>query len=882
MGLFGGKSKTYRDVSFARMIDDAYLPDVIGQAIMKYILDPTNTESMTDLMMEYGQKSLDKSYNAIYRWAKKPGKYYYGVPVAAEINESDFTGSEQLSTVLKQVSGQANLNIIYSRFGTINYRHGAWQTGVSTYGYNPTSNELTALTGAVGATCYLYDMQTHFASSTLQWAVSDVTSQYGLPPQGGQTQKRTQDYSRPDTPYVEDKSVTNNFVLIGYTFRGTQTITQIVTTTTVITTVKTPKNDGSGEYDETTSQTSSSDTKTTTDLGGITIPENIVDVSQVSTNTTNSTDSDPDKTNESTDPNGVITEVVTQVKRDTSINVTVLDVIATTTITTGKYDFVAPTNVDTGTVLDDDDMGNYDPDAPLDPSGEPEGNDPDFYQVCYQYTDAGGKIHTGYFTYEYGSGIYPSLDGIVPTQVADAGSYFPRIYARLDGNRLNQDKYKDTDAYKSSRKLGNKLGIQWESMVDSLHDAIGSLDKVRDIFITMCVPANTTVPIEQRYLYEYFKLLYNLYKPVDPPPKPGSEAELWNAHTGTGIIATDAALSTKLFFDAMGLKTVDGVLTEGAYQSGYMGDSAEGKAHHYFRFQISDTQYEEVRVWGLGSSVSIGGNWQGARTTEESLMVPLDYAFRNSFSPKEREQLYARSLHIAITTEYTVKTKWYQTGPFKIVVTAIAVVASWWTGGASLTLVAALTAVATAVGMQIAFSLASKYIFSKLGGWFAVLALVIAVAAAVYTGYVAVSGTTGAFSLTAQQLMSATNVAFKVQQSAQQGQMIQVQKDLKDIQDEMADKNEELKSAQDLLQNPSSGIPDSVFLSASSGFSYLGETPEDYYSRSLNTNPGLIALPIADVYYAMSLSLPTPVSIFQQMQQNNERPFDLNEDLYNI
>ena len=66
-----------------------------------------------------------------------------------------------------------------------------------------------------------------------------------------------------------------------------------------------------------------------------------------------------------------------------------------------------------------------------------------------------------------------------------------------------------------------------------------------------------------------------------------------------------------------------------------------------------------------------------------------------------------------------------------------------WTGGASLSLIGALTAVATAAGTMIAFSLLSKYVFSKLGSWASILATVVAVVAAVYGGYLAYTGTTG-------------------------------------------------------------------------------------------------------------------------------------------
>lgn len=85
MGIFSGKKKTYRDFSYARLIEDDYLPDVIGQAITTYVLSKDNTESLTDLMLEYGCSANNYKWNNAYRWAAKPGKYSYGAKVTIHI-----------------------------------------------------------------------------------------------------------------------------------------------------------------------------------------------------------------------------------------------------------------------------------------------------------------------------------------------------------------------------------------------------------------------------------------------------------------------------------------------------------------------------------------------------------------------------------------------------------------------------------------------------------------------------------------------------------------------------------------------------------------------------------------------------------------------------
>lgn len=189
---------------------------------------------------------------------------------------------------------------------------------------------------------------------------------------------------------------------------------------------------------------------------------------------------------------------------------------------------------------------------------------------------------------------------------------------------------------------------------------------------------------------------------------------------------------------------------------------------HYYQLQINATTYQEVRVYALNHEVKVGGKFVGKSKQDENLMI-LWITLSGTCSPHMNETLYARATHLIICTEYTVKSKWYQTGIFKAVVVVVAVALSWWTGGASLSLIGAVTAVATAIGTAVILSLLSKYVFSKLGGVFAVLATVVAIAVALYTGYVYFAGTAGPFSLTAPQMMQASNVAFKAAQSAQQG-----------------------------------------------------------------------------------------------------------------
>lgn len=895
MGLFGSKKKTYRDFTYTRLIEDEYLPDIIGQAITTYVLDEDNTKSLADLMIEYGWKSNNVKWNAAWRWANKPGKYHYGNPKSTVVAQSDFTDARSLNDLLVSLTGHSNLTYIYSKFGAINLRHAMWQLLISNYGYAASTNELVNLSISLGAKAYLHNARNMLTVQTVTDADVTVLEHWGYPPTGGFTPTRVVNYARADT--LDGTSTTsNNYVDVQYASRfiGVKRIAT-TTTTKVVTLVKTPN--GSGGYNEETTTETSEVTSDSTDWNGQTLPPSgLISQTETQTGTNTVNESDSPTTVTTTNPTtGVITQKTTTVSREITTRTVNIDVVARLSMGFGIYDFIPDSNIDTDTVLDNNDSGNYEPNAPLNPSGESVGSDDDYFQVCFTYPGTSG-LSINYFTYQYGSGTYPELDGITSSTVGDFGKGYPRMYFRLGGDRLDRGSYVDKKPYNDSIKLGKKLDLPWQDVLDQIYKSLSSLSKIRDVFMIQCIPANTTTAIEQEYLYNYFRVLYGIRNPVVfDADQPADEYTTWNVHAGCTVDCKDVSSTVGNSMDAVGYRKITGTF-------GAVGTVASGRGtgvrkvklvttaengdvdisypsqnvdYHFYRIQSSTSQYEEVRVYTLKGYVRVGGKNIRKDGSSDNLMVPLDYAFRKMFSAHDRETLFARATHIVIGTEYTVKTKWYQTGLFKAVVVVIAVVLSWWTGGASLTLVGAVTAAATAIGAMVVMSLLSKYVFSKLGGAFAIIAAVVAIAVAIYTGYLYFSGTTGPFSITATQMMQVSNVAFKAAESAQQGVIAKEMQRIATLEQEIADKQEALEVAQKELENPYNTIEDGVLLKAIQGYTYLGEQPQEYFSRTLNTNIGVETNNLVDMYFTQSLQLPSAVSINQLILQNMQRPFEL-------
>lgn len=901
MGLFSGKKITYRDFTYARLIEDEYLPDIMGQAITKYVLDEDNTTPLADLMLEYGWKSNNVKWNAAYRWASKTDKYYYGTASSTVIAQTDFTDAETLNSLLASLSGRSDLTYAYSQFGPTNLRHCMWQLLIDNYNYSATTNILGTLSTALGTNVYMSNARNMLTSETKAEATTDVLVHWGYPPRGGFTQNRSMDYTRPDTQ--DGTSYEGyNYVNIEYTGRLAAVERSVVrTTNTIVTTVRTP--DGSGGYNDVTTTTYTTSDSTTTNWKGQSLPATgIVDSTEMVNGTTSNTITDPTTTTTNTNPTtGVITIVETTPVREIEVTNLDIDFTAETTMGFGQYDFVPDGVIDTDTVLDDNDKGVIDPNAPLDPSGESEGGDEDYFQVCFTYPVSTG-VAINYFTYQYGSGSYPDLDGITSSTVADFGKGFPRMYFRLNGIRMDDGSQLGTKAYTDSKRMGNKLDLPWLEVSEQIYGSLSAVNKIRDVCLIQCVPANTENELEQEYLFNYFRILYNLRSPITfAPSQPTDEFTTWAAHEGCVIQSKDGATTIGNSVKGLGYRQLSGAFgAVGATASGRgtgtrqvrsAYTSADGELietytstpieYHYYRIQTTATYYDEIRVYNLEGTAQVGGRTVTKGGSDENLVIPLDYAFRKMFSAHERETLYARATRVLICTEYSVKTKWYQTGLFQAVVIVVAVVLSWWTGGASMTLVGAVTAAASAIGAMVVMSLLSKYVFSKLGGAFAIIATVVAVAVAIYTGYIAISGTSGPFSITAMQMMQVSNVAFQAAQSAQQGAIEKEMQKIARLEEEIADKQASLDAAQKELNNPYNTIEDGVLLKAIQGYTYLGEKPGEYYSRTLNTNIGVETNNLVNMYYSQSLENPSDVAINQLILQNIQRPFELFNELTN-
>lgn len=537
---------------------------------------------------------------------------------------------------------------------------------------------------------------------------------------------------------------------------------------------------------------------------------------------------------------------------------------------------------DTG--LDDSDTGNIEPGA-VTPEVTDTLQEKDFYQANYQYT-VNGVTQSSTFIYLYGSGLDPKLDKLF--SVADEfGQFIPRIYARMNGVACNDESLKDTDKYKSMVGLCRQLGMNWSEWVNEIHKSVGSVGDVTQILMTYSLPANTTDPLIQEYMFEYFMGMYGrIPNKFATSAFKDLKADMvsYGSKQGQSIHIYDKEYAQQISFSSIGYLDIKGSIGKvGTVASGMDRDEVRTAnrpttafkafsyaTYHYYRKQMTDTTYREVRVYGLTSTEFVtGGHTTTASADSENLLIPLDLAVDHEFNNRQKELLYTKAMYIVLNTIKVVKTKWYQTGIFKAIMFVVTVVIGYFfppAGAAAMSWMAAAYAVAYAVAINLVISVAVKLLVN-MGVNVGAAAAIVAVVALVVGGYSALSKAGNVAGVTTQQLMQVSSQAFSI---SSQGFALQTQIAIKDFNSLMTDLTAEQKAIQDKAKELGMGQhgPLLMFEPPISIGVRIGESPDDYYDRSIRVNN------LASTIYSLTeqsvdlkLALPTNQQTLMHMQE---------------
>ena len=507
-------------------------------------------------------------------------------------------------------------------------------------------------------------------------------------------------------------------------------------------------------------------------------------------------------------------------------------------------------------------------------------DDVEYYHVRYTYTDSSGTEpveRTGFWLYENGAGLYPTIDEIHALPFDDLGTYFPFIYFRRNKTNMAAAEFEGTPDYETSVQLLNHLDMNFVAVADEINENPDIAD-IQQAMMVVAISAHDTSDVGKQYLFDHFDALYALGTgTIDWPDQETIE------HRFSQVIR-DREFQFTFRHSGLSKRRRTGVIAEvGEYQSDLVETTSEEEVKKrgisgtietltelntgeqlILRHQVSDSMYDEISVFKPELVYHIFGYKKYvAGFGADSLLIPIDYSLLDGYSLGDREVLISRSMHFLFNSRVTIKTKWYQSGLFKGIMLVVAVAVAIYTGidiysalvtafeaGAWAVVQLIITQIVIGIVVQETFQL----IVSVIGGEFAlILATVAAVVALAYRpgSITSVKGAPWAEEL----LYGASNMIRAVQVETQED-FEKLQDDMRDFEEDVETKTELLKEAQDLLEVDSLINP--MEFVGLVPFSLPGEEPQDLYNRTVHSgNVGIKALNAISEYVDATLTLPT-------------------------
>lgn len=487
------------------------------------------------------------------------------------------------------------------------------------------------------------------------------------------------------------------------------------------------------------------------------------------------------------------------------------------------------------------------------------------------YKNSTGDL--SFFDYEINSGI-SSLDNIFKTSYDAPGDYLPRLYFRW--NHISEGTDKNSIAYTNGKKLAKKIGLDYDDLIDAVHklDADRTqedLDKIRSVFLTYALPADATDQIELNYLFKHFK---NWYGVIDGTVTTES---LEDFNTNYQLSDSDEhvlVIEDKRFKITIGMqgiwkRTVTGTFdTVGKYGTlkgelsakATVGETSLNRIYpwHVYRYQTSETTYEEYHVVGLetkyyveGDHTSASGYTADVEDPKDILYVPINYSLINQFTLFEQEELMYKSMQIVANSLVVVKVKWYQRSGWGTLFKIAAIVAAFYGFTQGLELLSALATIATvsvAWALELVFAYLVEYLtsviaiklFVKVAGEEIALLTAIVLAA---TGYIQGGGFKSPF---ATQMLQYSNSIFTEMNASLMREIGSLRDDYNSFITEAKTEFKEISDELKKFENPNKNL--TAYL--------LNSTPTEFLNKTHIGNIGTKVFDVTRNYVDVSLRLP--------------------------
>jgi hypothetical protein len=253
------------------------------------------------------------------------------------------------------------------------------------------------------------------------------------------------------------------------------------------------------------------------------------------------------------------------------------------------------------------------------------------------------------------------------------------LYLRNNKQFLNADKLHLN--YKSSKQAFNKLGMDMNDLTKSFAENPNIAD-IDQIMVTLAVPAEAIEPLEIRYLYGFFEVMFTNSTPGV------KNATVIQDKLSKMVLTSESITKTRNTYlngpnpaYASGKEnTTRTVQVWNTYKEMFY-PQEEAVTYHWYRKQISATTYDEIRILNLGMAYHmaegfVSTTYQSVNATGKTavLLVPLDSSITKFYKLKEREKLYALALRYVINTRTQTTLDWYQSPSFGFLMMVVAII----------------------------------------------------------------------------------------------------------------------------------------------------------------------------------------------------------------
>lgn len=468
-----------------------------------------------------------------------------------------------------------------------------------------------------------------------------------------------------------------------------------------------------------------------------------------------------------------------------------------------------------------------------------------------------------YWFYDVLNKTYPEIDTILDESWSSP--FYPLVPVRE--NKVNVI---DTANKQNISRMLDKLGVKLESVTEAImsREDGNNPDLLDEAFIGFFANLHEPHETTRLYLFEFFLELYNNQKITK------NKFELWETNKqGVGtpqeaITIKEKDFNIRLLWNYINLETKTGsigqvntvtISTEINPRYTLSGLDYEN-SRLIIRKQITTNTYQELVIHGLEHITDVYEGTLYSTTLADlndddkktGFFIPLSRNIVNKIPFNMRSQLMMDCLTIVVYAVQVSYVKWYQRGFFKILITVIILVVSFyfgdWSGTFAQGFWAAATAIATDIIINMILVKGLEIVMGMVGGE---LAAIIAAAVAVYAIY----NPNNIFNLkTPNELLKAATLTIEATNNVIADDFRKLLASSDDLMKTIKEKKEEIQKVYDMLDNKNA----IDFFDIRKGSFYFNpdETPSQFFERTIGVkNPGTMAYDELEYFYENALKL---------------------------